>query len=92
MAKGPGRKGSSVPAAESDSKAHPSKQEMAAIQLNKSLGWQLFIKTLTGKTITLEGLGPSSTVQELKCKVETSEGTPVAMQRSALPASRWRIG
>jgi len=81
VAKGQGSKGSSVPAAECDSKALPSKQEMAAIQVNKSLGWQIVVKTLMGTTITLDGLGPSSTVEELKRKVETSEGIPVDQQR-----------
>ncbi|AVA31217.1 ubi [Oxyplax ochracea nucleopolyhedrovirus] len=41
---------------------------------------QIFIKTLTGKTITAE-TDPSETVAEIKQKIADKEGVPVDQQR-----------
>lgn len=41
---------------------------------------QIFVKTLTGKTITLE-MRPSDTVNLLKIKVEEKESIPTDQQR-----------
>lgn len=53
-------------------------EKKTTIDIEPSL--QVFVKTLTGKTITLE-ISPQNSIEDVKTKIEQREGVPTEIQR-----------
>ncbi len=74
------KKRGSDPSAASSSPS-PNKKKTRTNNDSTTTCMQIFVKTMTGKTITLLDVKPSDTVDDLKTKIQNADGIPSDQQR-----------